>query len=172
MLSSLSLTPFVIDGAPQSFQPQSDLRVCVGDPITFTCTVVDDPPLSEVTAWTGSGGVECTSVLVHGLSLTGTCTDTTPGSSTVFMVNGAVQGMDCVQSEFTAAMATANMDNTLIECRNGTAVNPSTLVGSSRLFVGGEFTCTRVSIYLERHLPLALINYPLHGLTPFHIHIL
>ena len=63
------------------------------------------------------------------------------------MVNGAVQGMDCVEIEFTAAMATANMDNTLIECHNGSAVDPSTLVGSSRLLVEGELTCTHVSIH-------------------------
>ena len=138
------ITPFAIDGAPQSFQPESDLRVCVGDPVTFTCTVVDDDPLSEDTFWTASGGVECSSALVHGINLTDTCSNTTSGSSTVFMVNGAVQGMDCVQFEFTAAMATANMDDTLIECRNGSAVDPSTLVGSSRLFVEGEFTCTHV----------------------------
>ena len=133
-----------IDGAPQSFQPESDLRVCVGDPVTFTCTVVDDPPLSEVTVWRASGGVECQSALVHAGSLTGTCPDA--GSSTEFMVNGTVQGMDCVEIEFTAAMATVDMDNTLIECHNGSALNPSTLVGSSRLLVEGEFTCTHVSI--------------------------
>ena len=121
--------------------------MCVGDPVTFTCTVVDDVPLSEATVWTATGEVECSIALAHSVSLTDTCSDTTPGSSTVFMVNGSVQGMDCVQSEFTAAMATANMDNTLIECRNGSALNPSTLVGSSRLFVESEFTCTHVSIH-------------------------
>ena len=141
------ITPFITDGAPQSFQPESDLRVCVGDPVTFTCTVVDDVPLSEATVWTASGGVECTRVLVHGISLADTCPDTTPGSSIVFMVNGAVQGMDCVEFEFNAAMATENMDDTLIQCRNGSALDPSTLVGSSRLFVEGEFRCIHVSIH-------------------------
>ena len=116
--------------------------MCVGDPVTFTCTVVDDDPLSEVTVWRASGGVDCLRSLVHAVSLTDTCSDA--GSSTVFMVNGAMQGMDCVQFEFTAATATANMDNTLIECHNGTAVDPSTLVGSSRLFVEGEFICKHV----------------------------
>ena len=135
--------------------------MCVGDPVTFTCTVVDDDPLNEVTVWTASGGVECTSALVHELSLTGTCSDTTPGSSTAFMVNGAVQGMDCVQFEFTAAMATANMDNTLIACHSGTTANPSTLVDSSRLFVEGELTCTHVKIHgkaSQSCIHLALVN--------------
>ena len=151
---SYCITPFAVDGAPQSFQPESDLRVCVGDPVTFTCTVVDDDPLSEATLWTASGGVDCLSSLIHTVSLAGTCPDTTSGSNTVFMVNGAVQEMDCVVVEFTAAMATVNMDNTLIGCYNDTAVDPSNLVGSSRLFVEGGFTCTHVSIHGKASQPV------------------
>ena len=156
MLSSFCISPFEIDGAPQSFQPESDLRVCVGDPVTFTCTVVDDPlSTSEVTVWTASGGVECDSVTAHAFSLMDTCSDMTLGSSTVFVVNGAVQGMDCVEFEFTAAMATANMDDTLIECHNDTAVNPSTLVGSSRLLVEGGFTYTDLSIHTWKGISIS-----------------
>ena len=129
-----------LGGAPQSFQPQGDVGKCVGEPVTFTCTVVDDDISvgGETTVWRASGGINCSGAVIHNLGLSIPCTDGDPNTDDPFVIVGTMQNTNCVQFELSADMATVNMDNTLIECYNSTTLVQANLIGSSRLFVEGE----------------------------------
>ena len=124
-------------GAPQSFQPQDDVIVCPGDPVTFTCTVIDEPPLNETTIWRASGGVNCDGAAVHSVTRSAICL---VSITTFFNINGVVQD-DCIVFSFTTNMAgaTPSMNETLFECHSGVGQDMDTLVGNSTLFVAGQY---------------------------------
>ena len=124
-------------GAPQSFQPQGDVTVCPGDRVTFTCTVIDEPPLDEITLWRASGEVNCEGSVVHGIAEAAICL---VSADIFFNINSVVQSDDCIMLNFTtnSAGATPSMNETLIECHNGVGQDMDTLVGNSTLFVAGQ----------------------------------
>ena len=126
-------------GAPQSFQPQGDVIVCPGEPVTFTCTVIDEPPLDEITLWRASGGVSCEGAVVHGITTSAICL-ISADEFEFFNINSVVQSDGCIRLNFTTnlAGATANMNETLIECHNGIGQATEALVGNSTLFVAGQ----------------------------------
>ena len=108
------------------------LPTCPGDTFTFRCTVGGD--MSGETTWIVGGSSECS--LQHRSTSSSIC-----GPSDAFIARPRT-GFGTSATSFTSTLggtAIITLDDTLVECFSGTAVNSSNRVGGNTLQILGQY---------------------------------